>query len=94
MSDDVNRPSDAGSVNRPSDAGSVNRPSDEELARMSREELVALGGRIDGVETIFKQDRWPVAGTRAEKRSERLVSLWLLFGGLMGLLLLLSLIHI
>ncbi len=40
---------------------------------MSREELVALGGRIDGVETIFKEDRWPVAGTRAEKRSERLV---------------------
>ena len=69
---------------------SVNRPSDDELARMSREELVALGGRIDGVETIFKQDRWPVAGTRAEKRSERLVSLWLLFGGLMGLLLLVA----
>lgn len=77
-------------VNKPADAGSVNRPSNEELARMSTEELVTLGGRIDGVETIFKQDRWPVAGTRAEKRSERLVSLWLLFGGLMGLLLLVA----
>jgi ubiquinol-cytochrome c reductase iron-sulfur subunit len=44
---------------------------------------------MDGVETVFKEDRWPVPGTRAEKRSERLVAFWLLFGGLMGLLLLL-----
>jgi ubiquinol-cytochrome c reductase iron-sulfur subunit len=66
----------------------VNRPSDEELARMSHDELVALGGRIDGVETVFKEPRWPVEGTKAEKRAERGVALWLLFGGLMGLLLL------
>lgn len=66
----------------------VNKPSDEELARMSREELVELGGRMDGVETVFKESRWPVEGTRAEKRAERGVALWLLFGGLMGLLLL------
>lgn len=64
------------------------RPSDDELARMSHEELVTLGGRLDGVETVFKEDRWPVKGTRAEKRSERLVAMWLLIGGLMGLLLL------
>lgn len=67
----------------------INRPSDEELSRMTREELVALGGRIDGVETVFKEPRWPVEGTRAEKRSERLVALWLLIGGLSGLALLL-----
>jgi ubiquinol-cytochrome c reductase iron-sulfur subunit len=66
----------------------VNRPSDEELARMSHDELVALGGRIDGVETVFKEPRWPVEGTKAEKRAERGVALWLLFGGLMALLLL------
>jgi len=69
-------------------SGAENRPSDEELARMSNEELVALGGRIDGVETIFKESRWPVEGTRAEKRSERLVAVWLLVGGLSGLALL------
>ena len=52
---------------------------DEELAVDDRgEELVELGGRLDGVETVFKEDRWPVEGTRAEKRAERGVALWLL----------------
>ena len=64
-------------------------PNGENLSAMSQAELAALGGRMDGVETVFKEDRWPVPGTRAEKRSERLVSFWLMFGGLMGLLLLL-----
>ena len=66
----------------------INKPTDEQLAAMSREELVELGGRIDGVETILKEPRWPVEGTRAEKRSERLVAFWLLLGGIAGLLLL------
>ncbi len=66
-----------------------NNPQGENLSAMSESELAALGGRMDGVETVFKEDRWPVPGTRAEKRSERLVAFWLLFGGLMGLLLLL-----
>jgi len=65
------------------------RPTDEQLAGMSREELVKLGGKLDGVETVFREPRWPVPGTRAEKRSERLVAFWLLFGGLCGLALLL-----
>ncbi len=64
-------------------------PSDDALAEMSREELVELGGKIDGVETIFKEPRWPVPGTKAEKRTERLVAYWLLLGGLSGLALLL-----
>lgn len=64
-------------------------PSDDELASMSREDLVELGGKIDGVETIFKEPRWPVPGTKAEKRTERLVAYWLLLGGLSGLALLL-----
>jgi ubiquinol-cytochrome c reductase iron-sulfur subunit len=66
----------------------VNKPTDDQLAAMSREELVELGGRIDGVETILKEPRWPVEGTRAEKRSERLVAFWLLLGGITGLALL------
>ena len=64
-------------------------PQGENLSAMSESELAALCGRMDGVETVFKEDRWPVPGTRAEKRSERLVAFWLLFGGVMGLLLLL-----
>lgn len=73
----------------PGHKGEPGQPSDAELAAMSREELVALGGKLDGVETVFKEDRWPVKGTRAEKRAERLVAYWLMLGGLSGLALLL-----
>jgi ubiquinol-cytochrome c reductase iron-sulfur subunit len=65
------------------------QPSETELNAMSREELVALGGRMDGVETVFKEPRWPVEGTKAEKRAERSVAAWLLLGGLLGFALLL-----
>ena len=64
------------------------QPTDAELAEMSREQLVDLGGKMDGVETIFKDPRWPVDGTKAEKRAERAVAYWLLLGGLSGLALL------
>jgi ubiquinol-cytochrome c reductase iron-sulfur subunit len=73
----------------PDPAGVSGQPSDAELNVMSREELVALGGRMDGVETIYKEPRWPVSDTRAEKRTDRQVALWLLLGGLFGLALLL-----
>ena len=33
----------------------VNIPSDDELREMSREELVELGGKIDGVTTVFSE---------------------------------------
>ena len=56
---------------------------------MSREELLELGGKIDGVEIVYKDERWPVPGTKAEKRTERLVAYWLLLGGFSGLALLL-----
>ena len=68
----------------------VARPADEDLAAMSTQELVQLGGRMDGVETVLKESRWPVEGTRAEKRAERGVALWLLFAGAMGFALLLA----
>ncbi len=65
------------------------RPTDAELAEMSQEELVELAGRIDGVETIFKEPRWPIEGTKAEKRAERVVAYWMILGGVAGLALLL-----
>ncbi|MGA9375444.1 MAG: ubiquinol-cytochrome c reductase iron-sulfur subunit [Mycobacterium sp.] len=64
-------------------------PTDAQLAEMSREELLALGGKLDGVDVVFKEPRWPVEGTKAEKRASRTVSYWLLFGGFSGLALLL-----
>ena len=59
------------------------------LPRCPGSELVELGGKLDGVETVFKEDRWPVPGTKAEKRAERAVAYWLLLGGFSGLALLL-----
>jgi ubiquinol-cytochrome c reductase iron-sulfur subunit len=63
-------------------------PTDEQLAQMSREELLELGGKLDGVEIVYKEERWPVPGTKAEKRSEHTVAYWLLLGGFSGLALL------
>jgi ubiquinol-cytochrome c reductase iron-sulfur subunit len=51
-------------------------PSEAELAEMSREDLVKLGGKLDGVELVEYPDPWPVKGTRAEKRAERMVAFW------------------
>jgi ubiquinol-cytochrome c reductase iron-sulfur subunit len=66
-----------------------NEPDQAALAAMSQQELVALGGKLDGVETIVKEPRWPIEDTKAEKRAERGVALWLLAGGGFGLALLL-----
>jgi ubiquinol-cytochrome c reductase iron-sulfur subunit len=68
--------------------GGIDLPSESELAAMSRQQLVELGGRMDGVETISKEPRWPVEGTRAEKRAERHVAGWFLAAGGFGLALL------
>lgn len=60
-------------------------PSEEELAQMDRDELLKLGHKIDGVELAEYPDPWPVKGTRAEKRAERLVAFWFGLSGLSGL---------
>ena len=84
MSDDTLRGSDTDQG-----AGATQEPDEAALAAMSQQELVALGGKLDDVETVFKEPRWPVEGTKAEKRAERGVALWLLLGGGFGLALLL-----
>ena len=65
------------------------RADEATLAAMSHEELVELGGKIDGVETVFKEPRWPVEGTKAEKRAERASGPLAFAGRLFGLALLL-----
>jgi quinol---cytochrome c reductase iron-sulfur subunit len=64
-------------------------PDEAALASMSNKELLELGGKLDGVQIAYKEPRWPIEGTRAEKRAERGVALWLLLGGAFGLALLL-----
>lgn len=49
-------------------------PTDEELAGMSRRELVQLGGEMDGVRVVHAEP--PVSpGSRQEKRAERQVAM-------------------
>jgi ubiquinol-cytochrome c reductase iron-sulfur subunit len=70
-------------------AGASSEPDEAALATMSNQELLDLGGKLDGVDIAYKEPRWPVEGTKAEKRAERGVALWLLLGGAFGLALLL-----
>ena len=60
-------------------------PSEAELAEMSRDELVKLGLDMDGVEIVEYDDPWPVKGTRAERRAERMVALWFVIAAIAGL---------
>lgn len=60
-------------------------PSEAELGEMNRDQLLKLGGQLDGVELVDYPEPWPVKGTRAEKRAERIVALWFTIAGLAGL---------
>ncbi|HEY5856900.1 MAG TPA: ubiquinol-cytochrome c reductase iron-sulfur subunit [Aldersonia sp.] len=59
--------------------------TDDELDAMSRDDLVKLGTELDGVDVAFRRNRWPVEGTRAEKRAERNVAFWFALSGVAGL---------
>ncbi|MGB3769692.1 MAG: ubiquinol-cytochrome c reductase iron-sulfur subunit [Rhodococcus sp. (in: high G+C Gram-positive bacteria)] len=56
--------------------------TEDELDAMSRDELVALGTNLDHVDVAFRRARWPIGGTKAEKRAERSVSLWFFLAGI------------
>ncbi|MET8854510.1 ubiquinol-cytochrome c reductase iron-sulfur subunit [Amycolatopsis sp. NPDC004625] len=67
-------------------------PTEAELAEMDRDQLVKLGGQLDGVEIVEYPTPWPVEGTRAEKRAERLVAFWFGLSALAGIGFVVSLI--
>lgn len=60
-------------------------PSDAELAEMTPQELEALGYRLDDLEIIDDSPKWPISGTRAEKRTERHVAAWFTLSALSAL---------
>ncbi len=85
--DDMRGPDDGGAVK--SDTATKTPalnldPTDEQLDAMSQEELVELGTARDGVEVAYRAPRWPVPGTRAEKRAERQVAFWFVLSTLAG----------
>lgn len=60
-------------------------PSDDQLDAMTDAEKVQLGTNLDDVEIIYREPRYPVEGTKAEKRSERIVSFWFVLAGLFAI---------
>ncbi|UFS99518.1 ubiquinol-cytochrome c reductase iron-sulfur subunit [Nocardia huaxiensis] len=59
-------------------------PTEEQLDAMTRDELVELGTKMDGVDVAYRAPRWPVEGTRAEKRAERRVAFWFALSAVLG----------
>jgi ubiquinol-cytochrome c reductase iron-sulfur subunit len=58
-------------------------PTVDEIKAMSTEEAMIAGAAADGV-SVHRRDRFPVPGTKAEKRQERLVSLLFVLSALAG----------
>lgn len=54
--------------------------SPEELAELSTEEAMIVGAEADGVYIVHRRERFPIAGTRAERRAERTIAAVFLIG--------------
>jgi ubiquinol-cytochrome c reductase iron-sulfur subunit len=81
----VSAPPESGSQASSGHHDEVRIPSDAELAEMSTEDLVRLGNRIDDIEVVASRERFPVPGTRAEKRAERQVAGWFITATISGI---------
>lgn len=46
----------------------------EEYSRLSLEERAAIAAEIDGVKIVHRREKFPVPGTKAERRAERVVA--------------------
>jgi ubiquinol-cytochrome c reductase iron-sulfur subunit len=46
-------------------------PSEDELREMTPEQLMIVGAEADGIHITHRRDRFPLRGTKAEKRAER-----------------------
>jgi ubiquinol-cytochrome c reductase iron-sulfur subunit len=71
-------------------AHSPARPTDAELDDLNPEQLATLAGELDDVVLLKNTNRWPVPGTRAEKRAERAVARWFLLSAIAALVFVLS----
>jgi ubiquinol-cytochrome c reductase iron-sulfur subunit len=61
------------------------RPTDAELEDMTPDELATLAAELDDVVVVQNTPKFPVPGTRAEKRAERSVAAWFLLAALAGI---------
>jgi ubiquinol-cytochrome c reductase iron-sulfur subunit len=58
------------------------QPTAAELEDMSQADLARLAGELDDVVVVSSAPKFPVPGTRAEKRAERAVATWFALSGL------------
>jgi ubiquinol-cytochrome c reductase iron-sulfur subunit len=63
----------------------TNAPGTDELREMSVEEAMIAGAEVDGVHIVHRRQRFPVPGTKAEKRAELGVSLLFVVAALAGI---------
>jgi ubiquinol-cytochrome c reductase iron-sulfur subunit len=61
------------------------QPTAAELEDMTPDELARLAAELDDVEVVHNAKKFPVPGTRAEKRAERAVALWFVIATISGL---------
>jgi ubiquinol-cytochrome c reductase iron-sulfur subunit len=66
-------------------SGENQTPSADEVLAMTKEEAMILAAKLDGVDIVHRQERFPVPGTKAEKRAERSVALAFVLSGLAGI---------
>jgi len=59
-------------------------PSAEEIRQMTPEEAMVAGAEVDGIHIVHRRDRFPIRGTKAEKRAERAVALAFVVSALGG----------
>ena len=60
-------------------------PTAAEVEDMTLEQRARLAAELDDVDIVHNQRKWPLPGTRAEKRAERSVALWFVISALSGL---------
>jgi len=60
-------------------------PTAAEVEDMDLEQRARLAGDLDDVDVVHNQRKWPLSGTRAEKRAERSVALWFIISAVSGL---------
>ena len=61
-----------------------NVPSPDELREMTPEQAMLEGAEVDGVHIVHRRERFPIRGTKSEKRAERGVALAFTIAALAG----------
>jgi ubiquinol-cytochrome c reductase iron-sulfur subunit len=63
----------------------VDAPTSDDIRKMTPEEAMIAGAEADGVHIVHRRDRFPIRGTKAEKRAERGVAMAFTISGVAGL---------